>query len=110
MPDTRNLDIEAMRNSAGIATRALRSLTHEDRLLLLCLLSQEELCVSELEQRLDIRQPSLSQQLGVLRREDLVSTRRDGKHIYYRVADDRIMNLLQTLYDLYCRNSEGDKP
>lgn len=107
MPDTENLDIETMRHSAGNATRVLRSLAHEDRLLLLCLLSQEELCVSELEHRLDIQQPSLSQQLGVLRRENLVSTRREGKHIYYRVADNRILQVLQILYDLYCINPEG---
>lgn len=102
MPAPVGLDINTMRQSAGEATRALRSLANEDRLLLLCQLSQEELCVSDLEQRLLIRQPSLSQQLGVLRRDGLVSTRREGKHIYYSIADQRILALLQTLYELYC--------
>jgi len=105
MPDTQNLDMSQMRASAGQATEVLRSLAHEDRLLLLCQLSQEELCVSELEQALDIRQPSLSQQLGVLRRKGLVSTRREGKHIYYRVADPKVLALLQTLYQLYCEGA-----
>ena len=102
MPDTSLLDMEQMRASAGNAVSLLRSLGHEDRLLLLCQLSQEELCVSELEERLDIRQPSLSQQLGVLRREGLVSTRRAGKRIYYRVAHPQVLAVLQTLYNLYC--------
>ena len=102
MPDTSQLNIEDMRASAGDAVALLRSLGHEDRLLLLCQLSQEELCVSEMEERLDIRQPSLSQQLGVLRREGLVSTRREGKRIYYRVAHPQVLAVLQTLYNLYC--------
>lgn len=103
MPDTSQLDITQMRASAGEATAVLRVLAHEDRLLLLCQLSDAELCVGELEEQLDIRQPSLSQQLGVLRREGLVATRRQGKHVYYRIADERVLALLQTLYELYCR-------
>ncbi|AOS97691.1 Biofilm growth-associated repressor [Microbulbifer aggregans] len=102
MPDTSEISLEKMRASADTASAMLRSLGNQDRLLLLCQLSQEELCVSELEERLDIRQPSLSQQLGVLRREGLVATRREGKHVYYRVADQRVLALLQTLYQLYC--------
>ncbi|USD20117.1 ArsR/SmtB family transcription factor [Microbulbifer variabilis] len=102
MPDTTNLDLDKMRDSAGQAAAMLRSLANQDRLLLLCQLSQEELNVGELEERLGLRQPSLSQQLGVLRREGLVDTRREGKHVYYRVADPRVMALLQTLYQLYC--------
>ncbi|WP_444884373.1 ArsR/SmtB family transcription factor [Microbulbifer sp. PSTR4-B] len=102
MPDTTNLDLDKMRDSAGQAAAMLRSLANQDRLLLLCQLSQEELNVGELEERLGLRQPSLSQQLGVLRREGLVDTRREGKHVYYRVADPRVLALLQTLYQLYC--------
>lgn len=110
MPDTSELDIEQMRTSAEQATALLRTLAHEDRLLLLCQLSQQELCVGELEEQLDIRQPMLSQQLGVLRRQALVSTRRDGKRIYYRIAEPRVLILLQTLYSLYCneRGFEND--
>lgn len=56
----------------------------------------------ELEELLDLHQPTLSQQLGVLRTEGLVDTRRDGKRIYYAVADKKVLTLLKTLYDLYC--------
>ena len=102
MPVTQDIDINQMRAAVGEASAMLRGLAHGDRLLLLCLLSQEELSVSEIEERLDLHQPSLSQQLGVLRREELVETRREGKRIYYRVINQRALALLQLLYDLYC--------
>ena len=101
------LDMARMRTAATQATSLLRSLAHEDRLLLLCQLCQEELSVGELEQRLDIRQPGLSQHLGVLRRENLVATRREGKRIFYRVADERALAVLQTLYDSFCADEEA---
>ena len=91
-----------MRQAAGEAVGALKVLANEDRLLLLCQLSQQEMCVSELEEQLDIRQPTLSQQLGVLRNEGVVSTRRDGKRIYYRMADARLLEMLDLMYRLYC--------
>ncbi len=95
-------DIEQMRISASAATATLKTLANEDRLLLMCQLSDGEKSVSELEALLDIRQPTLSQQLGVLRTEGLVSTRREGKRIYYSIADPRVMEILHTLYALYC--------
>lgn len=106
MPDTQGLDIEQMRSAAGQATAMLRLLSHEDRLLLLCQLTQEELCVSDLEQRLGIQQPTLSQQLGVLRRQKLVATRREGKKIYYRIDNPHVMAVLEVLYRLYCEPGE----
>jgi DNA-binding transcriptional ArsR family regulator len=96
------LDIAQMRSAAGEATAVLRVLANEDRLLLLCQLSQGEKSVSELEELLDIHQPTLSQQLGVLRADGLVNTRRDGKRIYYSVANPKVLALLETLYSLYC--------
>ncbi|PNU29468.1 ArsR/SmtB family transcription factor [Serratia marcescens] len=100
------MDIDAMRKAAAQAGAMLRTLGNEDRLLLLCRLSQGEMAVSELAQALDIRQP-LSQQLGVLREEGLVSTRRAGKQIYYAVADAKALALLATLYQLYCPQPEN---
>lgn len=107
MADTPTLDMAEMRARAGEAAQLVRALGHEDRLVLLCQLSQEELCVSELEERLDLHQPSLSQQLGVLRRDGLVATRREGRHVYYRIADPRTLTLLQTLYALFCAPEGG---
>ncbi|AZP14449.1 transcriptional regulator [Undibacterium parvum] len=91
-----------MRASAKIAVSSLRAMANEDRLLLLCQLSLGEKSVSELEQLLDIRQPTLSQQLGVLRSEGVVNTRRDGKRIYYSVADPRVLDLLTAMHIAYC--------
>jgi ArsR family transcriptional regulator len=91
-----------MRHAAGRATAALQVLANPDRLLLLCHMTQGEFCVSELEGALDIRQPTLSQQLGILRNKGLVATRRKGKYIYYRVADKAVHALLGMLYRLYC--------
>ncbi|MCU7372507.1 metalloregulator ArsR/SmtB family transcription factor [Paucibacter sp. O1-1] len=101
-----SLDVDQLRAAAGRAVAALKLLANEDRLLLLCQLSQGEACVSDLELSLGIRQPTLSQQLGVLRNEGVVETRREGKNIYYRVADPSLLQILATLYRLYC--PEGD--
>ncbi|MFT7724433.1 MAG: metalloregulator ArsR/SmtB family transcription factor [Roseateles sp.] len=102
MPRPAALDPLALRAAAGEAVAALKALGNTERLLLLCQMSQGEISVGELEAALDIRQPTLSQQLGVLRREGLVDTRRDGKRVIYRVADPRLLALLRTLYTLYC--------
>ena len=102
MNTTTQLDFGLMRAAAGEATAVLRVLANEDRLLLLCQLSQGEKSVGELETLLDLHQPSLSQQLGVLRTEGLVTCRRDGKRIYYAIANDKILALLNVLHDLYC--------
>ncbi|MDR3415487.1 MAG: metalloregulator ArsR/SmtB family transcription factor [Nevskia sp.] len=96
------LNPDSMRAAATQATGVLRSLANEDRLLLLCQLSQGEKSVGELESLLDLHQPSLSQQLGVLRSEGLVRTRREGKRIYYSIARPDVLTLLNTLYGLYC--------
>lgn len=103
MPTPRTvIDPSRLRQAAGQAVGALKVLANEDRLLLLCQLSQGEMCVSDLEEALDIHQPTLSQQLGVLRTEGVVNTRRDGKYMYYSVADPKVLQVLEVLYRLYC--------
>lgn len=96
------IDPEVLRRAAGQAVSALKVLANEERLLLLCQLSQGEMAVGELEEALGIRQPTLSQQLGVLRGEGVVDTRRDGKRIFYSIADARLLQVLAVLYDIYC--------
>ena len=81
--------VEQMREAAGRATACCACWPNEDRLLLLCQLTQGEVCVSDLEELLGIRQPTLSQQLGILRDEEIVSTRREGKKIFTRSATRR---------------------
>ena len=96
------VDPNALRGAAVEAVAALKVLANQDRLLLLCQLSQGEMCVSELEEALDIHQPTLSQQLAVLRAEGAVDTRRQGKNIYYSVADRALLEIVAVLYRLYC--------
>ena len=96
------LDMPLMRAAAAEAASVLRTLGNPDRLLLLCQLSQGERSVGELEELLGLRQPSLSQQLAVLRSEGLVQTRRDGKRMFYSIAEPKLLVLLGTLYQLYC--------
>ncbi|WP_426148842.1 metalloregulator ArsR/SmtB family transcription factor [Polaromonas sp. DSR2-3-2] len=96
------LDPELLRAAATQAVGTLKVLANEDRLLLLCQLSQGERCVGELEAALGIHQPTLSQQLGVLRNEGLVNTRRQGKQIFYSVANPATLEILALLYRIYC--------
>ncbi|MDH1334653.1 metalloregulator ArsR/SmtB family transcription factor [Comamonas thiooxydans] len=100
------LDLHAVRAHAGEAVAMLKLLGNEDRLLLLCQLSLQERTVGELEQLTGVSQPTLSQQLGILRREGLVTTRREGKFIWYQLADARALQLMQTLYQLFCQPGE----
>ena len=96
------IDLDDMRTAADAACRLMKALSNPDRLLLLCQLSQGELRVGELEERLHIMQPTLSQQLAVLRDEGLVATRREGKHIHYRVASPQALAVLGVLYQQFC--------
>lgn len=97
-----------MRVSANQACSLLKTLANPDRLLLLCQLSQGEHCVSELEERLGIQQPTLSQQLTVLRQEQLVSTRRDGKLIFYSIASKEAMAVMRVLYEQFCQSCDTE--
>ena len=96
------IDIEQLRDNAAGAGQLLKALGNPDSLLLLCQLVHGEMNVGELEERLSIVQPTLSQQLGVLRREGLVETRRDGRQIYYSISSAPALAIIETLYKLYC--------
>ena len=99
---SQNLEIDAMRDAADTVVTVLKSLANTDRLLILCHLVQEELNVSQIEEKTHINQPTLSQQLMMLRKSDVVSTRRDGKQIFYSIKDEKLALVLNQLYQLYC--------
>lgn len=103
------INLDAMQAAAAQACGLLKVLANPDRLMLLCQLTQGEHCVSELENALGIQQPTLSQQLGVLREEQLVTTRREGKQIFYGIASAEALAVMQVLYDLYCKPTKGAK-
>ena len=98
------LDLAVLRQSADAACRLMKALSNPDRLLLLCQLSQGEKRVGELETLVGVAQPTLSQQLSVLREEGLVSTRRDGKNIYYCIDSPQAMAVMGVLYAQFCSN------
>ena len=96
-------EMAAMLRNARRASDLLKSLAHENRLLILCILADGEKSVGELEVLLKLRQPSVSQQLARLRSDGLVATRREGKTIYYSLTSDEASHIVRLLYDLYCR-------
>lgn len=100
-------DLASLRQAAGQACRLMKVLSNPDRLLLLCQLAQGEQRVGELEMRVGVLQPTLSQQLGVLRDEGLVSTRRDGKAIYYRIDSPQAQAVMQTLHEQFCQTDQA---
>ena len=97
-----SIDLPKLRGAADAACRLMKAFSNPDRLLLLCQLSQGERRVGELQELVGISQPTLSQQLGVLREEGLVTTRREGKQIHYRIASPQALAVLQVLYQQFC--------
>jgi DNA-binding transcriptional ArsR family regulator len=105
-PATGAIELNAMQASAAQACRFLKVLANPDRLMILCQLAQGERRVGELEELLGIVQPTLSQQLTVLREEQLVSTRREGKNIYYQFSSPPALAVMKVLYAEFCNHTE----
>ncbi|MFO1496694.1 MAG: metalloregulator ArsR/SmtB family transcription factor [Lysobacterales bacterium] len=99
---TASIDISDMRSNAGVAAQLLKALANEHRLLVLCYLLEGERSVGQLNAELDLSQSALSQHLAVLRKDGLVSTRREAQTIYYRVASPAVTRVLTALHDVYC--------
>lgn len=98
---------ENMANSAKAACDLLRGLAQETRLMILCMLSEGEKSVGELEELLNLRQPAVSQQLARLRADSLVTTRREGQTIYYALGSKEASEVIAVLYNLYCKDTVG---
>lgn len=99
-------DMDRMMANACDASNLLKALSHEGRLMILCHLVSGEKSVTELEELLSARQAAVSQQLARLRLEGLVQPRRDGKTIFYSLADDRPKKVLEVIYELFCGNDD----
>ena len=97
-------DMERMMTNAQAASNFLKAISHEGRLMILCHLATGEKSVTELEDLLSARQSAVSQQLSRLRLEGLVTPRRDGKVIYYSLTDDRPRQIMEVVYDLFCKS------
>jgi len=93
---------EEMAGRVEEASTMLKAMSHSGRLMILCFLSEGEKSVTELEELLHWEQAAVSQQLARLRLQGLVTNRRDGKAIFYSLADPRARRLLDTLHELFC--------
>jgi DNA-binding transcriptional ArsR family regulator len=96
------INFDALRASADTACNLMRAMANTDRLMLLCQLSLGEKSVGELEAQLGIHQPTLSQQLTVLREANLVTTRREGKSIIYSISSKAAMAVMRVLHQEFC--------
>ncbi len=101
--DVDDARLDEMMDNATIATNYLKAISHEGRLMILCHLATGEKSVTELEELLSARQAAVSQQLGRLRLEGLVTPRREGKTIYYSLTDDKSRKIIGLVYELFCK-------
>ena len=94
---------------AAEAAAMLKALSNEHRLLVLChLVADEEQTVGQLVERSGLSQSALSQHLGRLRREGLVTFRRDAQTLHYRIADPKAVQLIALLRDLFCPEDDSN--
>ncbi len=91
-----------MAGRAGEVANLLKTLSHPARLMIVCTLIEGEHSVGEIEEKLDLHQPHLSQHLTVLRGSGIVETRREGKQIFYRLTEEKAARLVAALYDIFC--------
>ena len=104
--DMADEELDKMVDNATTASNFLKAISHEGRLMILCHLVTGEKSVTELEELLSARQAAVSQQLSRLRLEGLVVPRREGKAIYYSLADDRPRRILEIVYELFCETDD----
>jgi len=102
-PGTPPKDIELLMEQARKAGDLMKALSHESRLLILCILVEGEKSVSELEEIMNMPQAAVSQQLARLRFDRLVTTRREGRMVYYSIANEEVSQLVQLLYEFFCK-------
>ncbi len=96
------MSAQVMRRNTKKASELLKALANENRLMILCLLVEGEMTVSEINMQIDLSQSALSQHLAVLRKDGLVATRRESQTIYYRIASQDAAKILETLHGIYC--------
>lgn len=98
------IDLKDMEANAEQAVALLKAMANTHRLMILCSLSEVEHSVTALNEIIPVAQSSLSQHLAWLRREGLVSTRRESQTIYYSLASDEVRQIIGTLHHLYCKS------
>ena len=102
------MDINELEANAARASALLKTMANQSRLLILCHLADGEKSVGELEKLVGMNQSAMSQHLGLLRREGLVSNRRSAQSIIYSLASQEAASIMETLYGLYCARPIAD--
>ena len=102
MKEEAQIDPRKMASAAQKASDLMKTLGHKDRLMVLCHLTAGEKSVGELAGLLDIPQSPLSQHLARMRKESLVTTRREARTIYYSIASGEAEQFVSLMHELYC--------
>jgi len=102
MTESTTIDASKMARAAQKASELMKTLGHKDRLMVLCHLASGEKSVGELASLLNIPQSPLSQHLARMRKESLVSTRREAQTIYYSIASGKAGRMVELMHELYC--------
>ena len=85
-----------------LAARALKSIAHPLRLKILCVIGDQEACVQEIVDAVGTSQSNISQHLAILREKDVLLTRKDANRVYYRVGDQRTLQLVGMMREVFC--------
>ncbi|MCC5852689.1 MAG: winged helix-turn-helix transcriptional regulator [Alkalimonas sp.] len=96
------MNLQEMRKNSAKAAKLLKAIANERRLLILCYLLEGEMSVGEMNERLELSQSALSQHLALLRRNQLVKTRKEAQTVFYRIESDEVKAVMKVLHDLYC--------
>lgn len=97
------MNIELMQERADHAVVLLKALANERRLYILCyLLNEGEMCVGEMNKKLGLSQSALSQHLAWLRKDNLVTTRKEAQTVFYSLQSDEVKEMIHLLNNIYC--------
>jgi len=96
------IDVTTMLDNAETAAKWLKAIANPYRLMILCLLLDKELSVTELNETVPLRQSALSQHLAVLRAEDLVNTRKSSQVVFYTLKNEQVTEVISILHRRYC--------
>ncbi|UJF17467.1 metalloregulator ArsR/SmtB family transcription factor [Vibrio sp. SS-MA-C1-2] len=101
------MDLNKMRQDSAVVAELLKTIAHSERLMVLCQLIGSEVPVSQLQANSVLSQSALSQHLTVLKKKQLVTARKEAQQVFYSLADQKLVILIQQLQDLYCPHNES---
>ena len=100
--DTAMLEMLNQQDHVETAARALKAISHPLRLKILCVIGDQEVCVQEIVDAVGTSQSNISQHLAILREKDVLLTRKDANRVFYRVADQRTLQLIGLMREVFC--------